>query len=64
MELAQLALKLRGRGASPNQLRLFNLRDSYGLPRYRAHDWLNDAITTTECFCCWPRTLPEIGIAH
>ena len=50
MELAQRVLKLRDRGVGPNQLRLFNLRDSYGLPRYRAHDSLYDAITTAELF--------------
>ena len=50
LELAQRALKLRDRGVGPNQLRLFNLRDTYGLPRYSAHNSLYDAITTAELF--------------
>ena len=33
-----------------NQLRLFNLREQYGLPRYNAHSALEDAIATAELF--------------
>ena len=33
-----------------NQLRLFNLREQYGLPRYNAHNALEDAIATAELF--------------
>jgi len=33
-----------------NQLRLFNLRKEYGLPRYKAHNALEDAIATGELF--------------
>jgi DNA polymerase-3 subunit epsilon len=33
-----------------NQLRLFNLRKQYGLPRYNAHSALEDAIATAELF--------------
>ncbi len=50
LELAQRVLKLRDYGVGPNQLRLFNLRDNYGLPRYSAHNALYDAITTAELF--------------
>jgi len=32
------------------QLRLFNLREHYGLPRYQAHNALSDAIATAELF--------------
>ena len=35
---------------SPNELRLFNLRDFYGLPRYKAHNALSDALATAELF--------------
>ena len=35
---------------SANQLRLFNLRKQYGLPRYNAHSALEDAIATAELF--------------
>ncbi len=33
-----------------NQLRLFNLRDKYNLPRYKAHNAMEDAIATAELF--------------
>ena len=36
--------------AAPNQLRLFNIRERYGLPRYHAHSALEDAIATAELF--------------
>lgn len=35
---------------SPGQLRLFNIRERYGLPRYHAHNALEDAIATAELF--------------
>jgi len=35
---------------SPNDLRLFNLRESYNLPRYKAHNALSDALATAELF--------------
>ncbi len=35
---------------SVNQLRLFNLRTSYHLPRYHAHNALEDAVATAELF--------------
>lgn len=34
----------------PGQLRLFNLREKYNLPRYHAHNALEDAIATAELF--------------
>jgi len=33
-----------------NQLRLFNLRKAYNLPRYKAHNAMEDAISTAELF--------------
>ncbi len=33
-----------------HDLRLFNLRKRYNLPRYRAHNALNDAVATAELF--------------
>lgn len=39
-----------GRTPAANQLRLFNLRTQYGLPRYQAHDAMIDAIATAELF--------------
>ncbi|MCW8931385.1 MAG: exonuclease domain-containing protein [Gammaproteobacteria bacterium] len=35
---------------SPNDLRLFNLRESHKLPRYKAHNALSDALATAELF--------------
>lgn len=35
---------------SANQLRLFNIRNSYNLPRYNAHNAMEDAISTAEVF--------------
>lgn len=32
------------------QLRLFNLRKHYGLPRYKAHNAMEDVISTAELF--------------
>jgi len=33
-----------------NELRLFNIRKAYGLPRYKAHNALEDAVSTAELF--------------
>jgi DNA polymerase-3 subunit epsilon len=35
---------------NPHRLRLFNLREDYNLPRYQAHNALNDALSTAELF--------------
>ncbi len=48
LELAQRVLGPQEDRAGASQLRLFNLRDRYGLPQYSAHDALYDAITTAE----------------
>ena len=50
LELAQRVLRHDRHDVQPNQLRLFNLRDHFGLPRYSAHNALYDAITTAELF--------------
>ncbi|CAC9527387.1 DNA polymerase III epsilon subunit (EC 2.7.7.7) [uncultured Gammaproteobacteria bacterium] len=36
--------------AQPDGLRLFNLREKYNLPRYKAHNAMQDAISTAELF--------------
>ncbi len=46
--LEQKRLQRLQRLIKPNQLRLFNLRDQYHLPRYHAHNALEDAIATAE----------------
>lgn len=50
LELSQRVLMRRNHGITSNQLRLFNLRDSFNLPVYKAHNALNDAMTTAELF--------------
>lgn len=43
---------LKHRGITPENkgLRLYNLRDDYGLPRYPAHNALSDAVAAAELF--------------
>jgi DNA polymerase-3 subunit epsilon len=50
LEIEMQQYRLRGRAPAANQLRLFNLRTQYGLPRYQAHDAMIDAIATAELF--------------
>ena len=48
--LAERVLYRRNEPVAPNRLRLFNLRDDFHLPKYKAHNALCDAITTAELF--------------
>jgi len=48
LEIERRTLARRGRPIAPGSLRLAALRESYGLPRYRAHDALIDALATAE----------------
>ncbi len=48
--LAQRYLSLRNHSIQAGDLRLFNLRPRFGLPRYRAHNALSDALATAELF--------------
>lgn len=48
--LSQRVLQKRNHAIEPSQLRLFNLRDNFHLPNYKAHNALNDALTTAELF--------------
>ena len=48
--LSQRELVRRNHAVAHNQLRLFNLRDSFKLPTYKAHNALYDAMTTAELF--------------
>lgn len=50
LELSQRELLRRNHAVVHNQLRLFNLRDSFKLPAYKAHNALYDAMTTAELF--------------
>jgi len=48
--LAQRYLSLRNHSIQAGDLRLFNLRPRFGLPRYKAHNALSDALATAELF--------------
>lgn len=50
LPIAQRRLELRNPTIRPSNLRLFNLRPLYGLPNYKAHDALYDALATAELF--------------
>jgi DNA polymerase-3 subunit epsilon len=48
--LAQRLMRNRNQFVRSTSLRLFNLRSYYGLPRYKAHNALSDALATAELF--------------
>jgi len=48
--LAKRILSHRNHTLPTNRLRLFNLQADFKLPRYKAHNALNDAISTAELF--------------
>jgi DNA polymerase-3 subunit epsilon len=50
LEVEHRRLQRKQLHVAPRQLRLFNLRDFYRLPRYHAHNALEDAIATAELF--------------
>ena len=50
LEIEKRRLLRREQGIAKGQLRLFNLRRHYNLPRYRAHNALEDALSTAELF--------------
>jgi len=50
IQIESKRLLLNQTPTAKNQLRLFNLRKQYGLPRYNAHSALEDAIATAELF--------------
>lgn len=50
LELGQRVFERQNHTIQPSDLRLFNLRNRYNLPRYKAHNALNDALATAELF--------------
>lgn len=48
LQLEKRRLQRRHAGIGSTQLRLFNIRKNRGLPRYKAHNALQDAIATAE----------------
>ncbi len=61
LPIAQRLLELRNHTIQPGNLRLFNLRDMYGLPKYRAHNALYDALTTAELFLAMAAEIAPSG---
>ena len=50
LKIEQKKLQHRQQSIETSQLRLFNIRTRYNLPRYKAHNALEDAIATAELF--------------
>ena len=50
LALAQRVFERRNHNIQVGDLRLFNLRPRYNLPHYKAHNALNDALSTAELF--------------
>ncbi len=50
LELGQRVFERQNHSIQAADLRLFNLRPRYNLPRYEAHNALNDALATAELF--------------
>ncbi|AVZ39654.1 MULTISPECIES: exonuclease domain-containing protein [unclassified Dietzia] len=48
--------------SSPDELRLWNARQRYGLPRYRAHDALIDALACAELYLAQTAELRDRGV--
>lgn len=48
--------------SSPDELRLWSARERYGLPRYRAHDALIDALACAELYLAQTAELHERGV--
>ncbi|MCW9018026.1 MAG: exonuclease domain-containing protein, partial [Kangiellaceae bacterium] len=48
--IAKNSMQRRHQAITPSSLRLFNLRQNYGLPFYKAHNALEDALSTAELF--------------
>lgn len=50
LKIGQRVFERRNHLIQPGDLRLFNLRPRYNLPRYKAHNALSDALATAELF--------------
>lgn len=64
LELAQNIFERRNHTIQPGDLRLFNLRPRYNLPRYKAHNALMDAIATAELFLAMAADMVPKGNAR
>ena len=61
LQLAQRLLSKRNHSTQSGDLRLFNLRPIFGLPMYKAHNALYDALATAELFLAISRELQPKG---
>ena len=61
LNLAQRLLSKRNHSTQSGDLRLFNLRPIFGLPMYKAHNALYDALATAELFLAISRELQPKG---
>lgn len=61
LQLGQRLLSLRNHTIQAGDLRLFNLRPLFGLPMYKAHNALYDALATAELFLAMSRELQPRG---
>jgi len=60
-DLIQRWLERRNEAFGGHQLRLHALRERYGLPRYKAHNALIDALATAELFCAFVARANLVG---
>ena len=61
LPIAQRLLELRNHTIQPGNLRLFNLRQHFGLPQYKAHNALYDALATAELFLAMASEMTPSG---
>lgn len=61
LQLGQRLLSLRNHAITTGDLRLFNLRPLFGLPMYKAHNALYDALATAELFLAMSQELHPRG---
>jgi len=61
LQLGQRLMSLRNHNIQSGNLRLFNLRPLFGLPMYKAHNALYDALATAELFLAMSRELHPRG---
>jgi len=63
LQLGMRVFELQNHTIQPTDLRLFNLRPRYNLPRYRAHNALIDAVATAELFLALSHEIAPRGHA-
>jgi DNA polymerase-3 subunit epsilon len=61
LPIALRLMQLRNHTIQPGNLRLFNLRPHFGLPQYKAHNALYDALATAELFLAMAAEMAPSG---